>query len=119
MRSKEIKQAIDNLGPWVQRYEMEAQFTTKSKISGDSDGIQQETSILNISCLAIRDTSNIEYTIKYGTTQLCEPDRNEIFSKAIVKFHKEEKNNFSSELKELNDGRSSERISQIIKEYLK
>jgi len=85
----------------------------------DSDGIQQETSILNISCLAIRDTSNIEYTIKYGTTQLCEPDRNEIFSKAIVKFHKEEKNNFSSELKELNDGRSSERISQIIKEYLK
>ena len=35
MRSKEIKRAIDALGPWTQRYEMEGQFTTNLKISGE------------------------------------------------------------------------------------
>jgi len=83
----------------------------------DSDGIQQETSILNVSCLAIRDTSNIEYTIKYGTTELCEPDRNEIFNKAVVKFHKQEENKFPAQLRELNDGKASERIARVIYEY--
>lgn len=35
MRSKEIKKAIDSLGPWYQRFEMEGQFTTESRISGE------------------------------------------------------------------------------------
>lgn len=83
----------------------------------DSDGIQQETSILNVSCLAIRDTSNIQYTIDFGTCQLCEPDRDEIFNKAVVKFHSKEQNSFSAQLRELNDGKASERIARIIYEY--
>ena len=84
----------------------------------DSDGIQQETSILNVSCLAIRDTSNIPYTIRYGTTQLCNPDRDEIFNKAVTKFHSVERNTFSGMMKLLNDGHSSERIARIIYEHL-
>ena len=83
----------------------------------DSDGIQQETSILNVSCLAIRDTSNIQYTIDHGTTQLCEPDRTEIFSKAVVKYHTKEQSNFPPMMKELNDGKSADRIARIIYEY--
>jgi len=35
MRSKYIKEAIDKLGPWYQRYEMEGQWTTDKKISGE------------------------------------------------------------------------------------
>lgn len=83
----------------------------------DSDGIQQETSILNVSCLAIRDTSNIEYTIQYGTTQLCKPNSYDIFNKAVLKMHKNEKNKFPEELKKLNDGKSSERIVNVLLEY--
>jgi len=35
MRSKEIKKAIDGLGPWYQRFEMEGQFTSESKMAGE------------------------------------------------------------------------------------
>jgi hypothetical protein len=35
MRSKDIKKAIDDLGPWYQRYEMEGQFTNKKSIAGE------------------------------------------------------------------------------------
>jgi len=83
----------------------------------DSDGIQQETSILNVSCLAIRDTSNIQYTIDYGTTMLCNPIQGEIFTKGVIKYNSLEKNNFPTQLRELNDGNSAERMSQIIYEY--
>jgi len=82
----------------------------------DSDGIQQETSILNISCLAIRDTSNIQYTIDYGTTDLCQPDRDKIFNKAVIKCASEEVSNFTDQLKKLNDGNASERIARVIKQ---
>ena len=81
----------------------------------DSDGIQQETSILNVSCLAIRDTSNIQYTIDQGTTHLCRPSSPEIFTKAVVKVGSKEVNKFSDHLKELNDGNSAERIAKVIK----
>jgi UDP-N-acetylglucosamine 2-epimerase (non-hydrolysing) len=83
----------------------------------DSDGIQQETSILNVSCLAIRDTSNIQYTIDYGTTTLSNPERDEIFNKSVIKYNAEEKNNFPYQLRELNDGKSAERMAKIIYEY--
>ena len=36
MRSREIKKAIDSLAPWYQRYEMDGQWTTDSKISGET-----------------------------------------------------------------------------------
>ena len=83
----------------------------------DSDGIQQETSILNVSCLAIRDTSNIQYTIDYGTTMLCRPCRGEIFTKGVVKFASVEESNFPNKLKALNDGKSAERLARVIYEY--
>ena len=83
----------------------------------DSDGIQQETSVLNISCLAIRDTSNIPYTFTHGTTQLCEPDRDEIYYKAVSKFNSIERNTFSGFMSLLNDGHSCERIARSIYEY--
>lgn len=83
----------------------------------DSDGIQQETSVLNISCLAIRDTCNIQYTIDYGTNKLCDPDRDKIFNQAVIKMNKDEKNRFKGTMKMLNDGKASESIADIISKW--
>ena len=88
-----------------------------SLVITDSDGIQQETSILNVSCLAIRDTSNIQYTIDYGTTELTNPVHDQIFNKSIAKLKANEISNFPTELRELNDGKSAERMAKIIYEY--
>ncbi|MHA1872608.1 MAG: class I SAM-dependent methyltransferase [Candidatus Heimdallarchaeaceae archaeon] len=35
MRSKYIKQAIDKLGPWYQRFEMDGQWTTDNMLTGE------------------------------------------------------------------------------------
>jgi UDP-N-acetylglucosamine 2-epimerase (non-hydrolysing) len=82
----------------------------------DSDGIQQETSILNIHCVSIRDTTNIEYTVKYGTNVLVEADTDSIYAQAIYPFYNEPfKSNFPEQLKQLNDGNAAERIAEVIK----
>ncbi len=82
----------------------------------DSDGIQQETSILNKPCISIRDTCNIQYTVDYGTNVLVEIDINKIVSAATYPIYNEPfKSNFSEQLKQLNDGNASERIAEVIK----
>jgi UDP-N-acetylglucosamine 2-epimerase (non-hydrolysing) len=78
----------------------------------DSDGSQQETSILDVPCVAIRNNSNTEYTVKYGTTVLCAPNSSEIFSKATYNEYK--KSNFPEWLKKLNDGNAANRIAEIL-----
>jgi len=83
----------------------------------DSDGIQQETSILNIPCVSVRDTTNIQYTVKYGTNVLVKADRNKIYAAAIYPLYNEfKKSNFPEQLKQLNDGNASERMAKIISE---
>ena len=87
-----------------------------SVVITDSDGIQQETSILNIHCVSIRDTTNIEYTVKYGTNVLVEADTDSIYAQAIYPFYNEPfKSNFPQQLKYLNDGNAAERIAKVIK----
>jgi UDP-N-acetylglucosamine 2-epimerase (non-hydrolysing) len=82
----------------------------------DSDGIQQETSVLNITCVSIRDTINIEYTVKYGTNVLVEADTNKIYAAAIYPFYnKPFKSNFPEQLKQLNDGNAADRIAAILR----
>jgi len=87
----------------------------------DSDGIQQETSVLNIFCVSIRDTTNIEYTVKFGTNTLMSPDHIEInkYIWSFLDYNKDVKNNFPEQYKKLNDGNSSERISKIIEQIIK
>jgi UDP-N-acetylglucosamine 2-epimerase (non-hydrolysing) len=83
----------------------------------DSDGVQQETSILDVPCVAIRDTSNIEYTINYGTTRLCQPDSDKIFSSVINLLENPPKSNYPDQLRMLNDGQSARRMVGVINEY--
>lgn len=82
----------------------------------DSDGIQQETSVLDIPCVSIRDTSNIQYTIDHGTNTLVEPDTEKIYTEARNSIHGDRQHtNFPEQLQKLNDGNSAERIAGIIK----
>lgn len=84
----------------------------------DSDGIQQETSILNIPCVAIRDTTNIAYTVEYGTTTLVEPD-DQLFYNIMESINNHKEKKFPLSLNRLNDGKASERISKILEQKLK
>jgi len=83
----------------------------------DSDGIQQETSVLGIPCVSIRDTCNIVYTLEYGTNVLADVVEKERICE-IVRNHLESRryNVFPEDLKELNDGNASERIAQVLLE---
>jgi UDP-N-acetylglucosamine 2-epimerase (non-hydrolysing) len=82
----------------------------------DSDGVQQETTILNIPCVSIRDTSDSEYTIKYGTNTLVKADADQIISAVTYPMYNEPfKSHLPVELKQLNDGNAAERIAKIIK----
>jgi UDP-N-acetylglucosamine 2-epimerase (non-hydrolysing) len=84
----------------------------------DSDGIQQETSILNIPCISVRDTTNIEYTIKYGTNHLVVAKKESIIAAVTYSlYHDVIKSKFPEQLKMLNDGNASERIAEAIKRW--
>lgn len=82
----------------------------------DSDGIQQETSVLDIPCLSIRDTTNIQYTIDYGTNRLVGPDTEKIYTAARNSIYGDRQHtNFPEQLRKLNDGNAAERIAGIIR----
>lgn len=80
----------------------------------DSDGIQQETSILNIPCVAIRDTCNIPYTITNGTNILVDPDRWKIIESIDKQILNPKENKYSDDIMSLNDGNASERICKVL-----
>jgi len=110
---------IDHCSP-TGYFEFMSYLSTAKAVISDSDGIQQETSILNIPCISIRDTTNIQYTIQYGTNTLVKPKHLDIIN--LVKKtmnNKTIKNNFPEQYQKLNDGKSSERISKIIEQIIK
>lgn len=87
----------------------------------DSDGIQQETSILNIPCVSIRDTTNIPYTIEFGTNTLKSPKTDQIvkFINHLLDSNQDFKNSFPEKYQKLNDGKSCERIASIVEQIIK
>lgn len=109
---------IDHCKP-IGYFEFISYLSTAKAVISDSDGIQQETSILNIPCISVRDTTNIEYTIKYGTNTLVEPEHLSIIHLVKKSMNNTIENDFPEQYKKLNDGKSSERISKIIEQILK
>ena len=82
----------------------------------DSDGIQQETSVLDIPCLSIRDTIDAPYTIEYGTNELVSAKAKSIYGKGDIILRGIRKHkNFPESIEKLNDGKASMRIAKIIK----
>ena len=82
----------------------------------DSGGIQEETTVLGIPCLTLRDTTERPTTISQGTNVLVWNDTQKIVDEAFkVLDGKGKKGNRP----EMWDGKASERIVNILSEYFK
>lgn len=77
----------------------------------DSGGIQEETTVLDIPCLTIRDTTERPVTITQGTNLLLGHDTDRIVEEAMKILRGEGKHGESPPLW---DGKASERIVQIL-----
>jgi UDP-N-acetylglucosamine 2-epimerase (non-hydrolysing) len=80
----------------------------------DSGGIQEETTILGIPCLTIRENTERPITISEGTNHLVGTDPNRIV-KEVRRVLAEE--NRPGRIPELWDGHSAERIVQVLLRY--
>lgn len=84
-------------------------------VISDSGGVQADTTYLNVPCLTLRETTEQPATIEYGTNTLCGTDIEKIkseFNKVVTGNYK------SGSLPELWDGRTAERIVEIIREKI-
>ena len=81
----------------------------------DSGGIQEETTVLGIPCLTLRETTERPITITQGTNVLVGNDTQKIIDEAFKILDGEGK---KGSCPEMWDGRASERIVNILREYL-
>ncbi len=82
----------------------------------DSGGIQEETTVLDIPCLTLRDTTERPITISQGTNVLVGTDTQKIVDEAVkILEGKGKKGNCP----EMWDGKTSERIVSILSGYFK
>ena len=80
----------------------------------DSGGLQAETTVLNIPCLTMRDTTECPITIKIGSNILVGTDEDKIVNYGIQALNGNWK---KSAIPDLWDGKASERIVDIIKKH--
>ena len=82
----------------------------------DSGGIQEETTVLGIPCLTLRDTTERPITISQGTNALVWNDTQKIIDEAFKILNGKGKRGVRPELW---DGKSSNRIVNILSKYFK
>jgi UDP-N-acetylglucosamine 2-epimerase (non-hydrolysing) len=82
----------------------------------DSGGIQEETTVLGIPCLTLRDTTERPVTISQGTNVLVWNDTQKIIDEASKILNGKGK---QGNCPELWDGKSSNRIVNILSKYFK
>jgi UDP-N-acetylglucosamine 2-epimerase (non-hydrolysing) len=82
----------------------------------DSGGIQEETTVLGIPCLTLRDTTERPITITQGTNVLVGTDTQEIVDEALKILSGKGK---KGSCPEMCDGKTSERIVNILSENFK
>jgi UDP-N-acetylglucosamine 2-epimerase (non-hydrolysing) len=103
---------IDSLG-----YLDFLQLVTHSKlVLTDSGGLQEETTVLGIPCLTIRENTERPVTILEGTNVLVGTDKNKIVFEATNAINGYKK---SRKIPELWDGNAAQRIIKILKEKQK
>lgn len=81
----------------------------------DSGGIQEESSFLNIQCITVRDNTERPVTVDVGTNQLIGTDLEKVKIAAIDVLNGKKK---KGQIPELWDGKTAERITQIILDIL-
>jgi len=77
----------------------------------DSGGIQEETTVLGIPCLTLRDTTERPITISQGTNVLVWNDTQKIIDEAFKVLDGKGK---KGSLPELWDGNAAERIVEVL-----
>jgi len=82
----------------------------------DSGGIQEETTVLGIPCLTLRDTTERPITTSQGTNVLVWNDTQKIIDEAFKILDGKGK---KGDCPELWDGKSSDRIVNILSKYFK
>jgi UDP-N-acetylglucosamine 2-epimerase (non-hydrolysing) len=81
----------------------------------DSGGIQEETTVLGVPCLTLRDTTERPVTVSEGTNQIVGQDRLRILSAARAILAGQSK---TGRIPRLWDGRASERIVAVLLQAL-
>ena len=77
----------------------------------DSGGIQEETTVLGIPCITLRENTERPVTVSEGTNRIVGTDKQEIIRESITALHNGAK---SYRIPELWDGRAAERIVEGI-----
>jgi UDP-N-acetylglucosamine 2-epimerase (non-hydrolysing) len=77
----------------------------------DSGGVQEETTVLGIPCLTLRENTERPVTISEGTNQLVKPARDAIIDKALEVLHEPPR---AGRIPEFWDGRAAERIVRVL-----
>ncbi|MDY0091965.1 MAG: UDP-N-acetylglucosamine 2-epimerase (non-hydrolyzing) [Candidatus Vecturithrix sp.] len=90
-------------------------MTEAKLILTDSGGIQEETTILGIPCLTLRDNTERPITVEQGTNVIVGTDTQRIVTES-THILQGKKNSFC--MPELWDGKAAERIVNILKERL-
>jgi UDP-N-acetylglucosamine 2-epimerase (non-hydrolysing) len=79
----------------------------------DSGGIQEETTILNVPCLTLRENTERPITIEQGTNRLVGTDTERIIAESLKILNGKQ---ISSRMPDLWDGKAAERIVNILLE---
>jgi UDP-N-acetylglucosamine 2-epimerase (non-hydrolysing) len=82
----------------------------------DSGGIQEETTFLGVQCLTVRNNTERPVTVQVGTNQLIGTDLDKVREESIKILDGQKK---SGGIPELWDGKTSERIIEVIIDKLK
>lgn len=107
---KVIKEKINCIGPLA--YIDFLQLMSKSKlVLTDSGGVQEETTILGVPCITIRENTERPVTISHGTNRLAGTKKNTIIEEGLRALQ-----NVSSEfhVPPLWDGNAAKRIVEIL-----
>ena len=80
----------------------------------DSGGVQEETNILKVPCVTLRDNTERPETLEVGSNVLAGIDPQKILNSAIKMYRRN--NDWNSPF---GDGKAGEKIIEIIKEVIK